>query len=342
MTPQPADAPADPVALADLMFPATVRCLAVAAQFRIADLLADGPLTVDELAEKSGTHAPSLHAVLRLLAADGVFAEAGDGAYRNTPRSDLLRPDVPGTLHAMARMVGEPWLWASWGGLDATVATGRPAFEDVHGTALWPWLARHPASARLFNEAMTDFSEALSEPVARSYPDFAGAGTVADLGGGQGAFLARILRTYPSVRRGVLVDLPQVVEQARHRPELADLLASGRLELAGLDFFQAVPDGVDVYVTKQVMHSWDDSRVAGLLRRCRETSPGARFLAAEFVHSASVSRFVANFDLVMRVTMAGGIRTAEDFARLYGQSGYRLARVLPTGTAFSLVEGTPA
>jgi hypothetical protein len=328
--------------LLELMFPATVRSIAVAAEFDIAELLADGPRSVEELAEKSSTDASALHRVLALLTEDDIFAEVDDGVFANTERSNLLRRGVPNSQHAMARLVGQPWLWSSWGRLDHSVETGQAAFDEVFQTNTWAWFGQHPEAARLFNDAMTDFSEALGGPIVASYPDFGRAATVADLGGGQGLFLAKILAAYPSISRGVLADLPPVIAEAQARQDLADLVAAGRLEFAPGDFFAGVPAVVDLYVTKQIMHSWNDERLIALLRRCRETSPEARIAATELVAGPGVSRFVKNFDLVMLVTMAGAIRTEADYARVFGQAGYELRRIVPTNTAFSIIEAAPA
>ncbi|GAA1991416.1 methyltransferase [Kitasatospora viridis] len=330
-----------PMDLLELMWPATVPSLAVAAEHRIADLLADGPKSVAELATASGTHQHSLHRVLQLLAEDQVFAETEPGVFANTPLSELLRPDVPGSQYAMARLVGTKWLWDCWGGLDHSVTTGKAAFDEIHQLNTWAWLGRNPEQGRLFNEAMTSFSEALGPAVAAAYQGFGRAKVVADLGGGQGSYLAAILAAHPSVERGVLADLEPVVEQARARADLAPLVAAGRLDFAPGDFFGGVPAGVDLYTTKQIAHSWDDAKLVELLRRCRKASPTAKIAMTELVHTQDTSRFTKSFDLVMLVTMAGTIRTAADFTRVFTEAGYRVTGVLPTGTAFSVIEAEP-
>jgi hypothetical protein len=339
---QPKASDAEPMELLELMFPSTPQCLAIAAEHRIADLLADGPLSVDELAEKSGTHAPSLHKILQTLCEDRVFAEVKPGIFANTPLSRLLSPTADGTQYSMARLVGAEWLWSCWGRLDHSVSTGKAAFDEVFKMNTWAWLGRNPDQARVFNGAMTDFSEALGPQIAQAYPEFGESGTIADLGGGQGTFLRSILSAYPSIGRGVLADLPPVIEQAKARTELSPLIEEGRLDFAAGDFFEGVPTGIDMYVTKQIMHSWDDDKVVTLLRKCREAAPGARIAAAELVHRDGVSRFVKNFNLIMLVTMAGAIRTAEDFTRVFGKAGYKVTRIVPTNTAFSIVEAIPA
>src|SRR5262245_54686558 len=47
-------------------------CVGAAAQLELADLLADGPLHVDVLAERTKTHAPSLYRMLRALESTGI------------------------------------------------------------------------------------------------------------------------------------------------------------------------------------------------------------------------------------------------------------------------------
>jgi Dimerisation domain len=47
----------------------------VAAELGIADLLAQGPRSAEELAEQTNTHSEALHRVLRALASVGIFAQ---------------------------------------------------------------------------------------------------------------------------------------------------------------------------------------------------------------------------------------------------------------------------
>ena len=62
-----------------------------AAQLEIADLLADGPLHVDILAERTKTHAPNLYRMLRALESTGIFTQTSPRVFGNTPASDCLR-----------------------------------------------------------------------------------------------------------------------------------------------------------------------------------------------------------------------------------------------------------
>lgn len=328
-------------ALHELMFPSAGQCLRVAAELELATLLADGPLSVAELAEKTGAAQRPLYQALRVLTDHEVFAEVGPGVFANTPRSVLLRKGVPGSQYEMTLLASEEWLWACYANLRHSVTTGAPAFNKAYGTNLWAWLGQHPDKARQFNLAMDEFSQTLGPRIVESYPDFGKAAVVADLGGGTGSFVANIITDYPSIKRGVVVDQPSVIEQAKAREDLAPLIESGRLDFFPGDFFEDVPTGIDLYVTKQITHSWSDEKLLSLLKRCRDASPAAGFAAAELVHLPDSPVFVKHFDVMMYVTMAGFLRTEAEYAELFGQAGYQLTSVVPTDTAFSIIQAVP-
>jgi len=331
------DVQADITTLHELMFPAAGQCIRVAAELNLADALADGPLSTADLAERTGANAGALRLALHILTDDDIFEEVEPDVWANTRRSKLLRAGVENSQHTMAQFAGADWLWASYANLSHSVTTGKAAFDEIYGINLWAWMGRNPLKGKQFNDAMDEFSATVGPSIAKSYPEFGDAGVVADLGGGKGTFLANILAAYPQVSKGVLVDQPSVIDQARTNPELNGLT----IDFFPGDFFADVPTGVDIYTCKQITHSWNDERLVALLKRCRDASPNARIAAAELVARPGVSRFVRNFDLIMLVTMAGFLRSDEDFANVFAQAGYRLTRVVPTNTAFSIIEAEP-
>jgi hypothetical protein len=327
--------------LLDLMFPTSGQCLGIAAELRIADLLADGPRSAADLAAETGAHPHALQSTLQILTEDGIFDEVEPGVFANTSRSELLRPGVPNTQFVMSQFAASEWLWNCYAKTGYSVKTGKAAFEEAYGKTLWAYMGQNPDKGREFNMAMNEFSATLGPRIVAGYPDFGKAGVVADLGGGTGTFLANILTTYPSVQRGVLADLPPVIEQAKARPELAELAEQGRFDFHAGDFFETVPAGVDLYVCKQITHSWNDEKLLSVLKRCRDASPTASIAAAELVLRPGVQKFVKYFDVMMLVTMAGFLRTEEQYAEVFKQAGYELRRVVPTETAFSIIEAVP-
>src|SRR5260370_22462217 len=77
-------------ALTDLCTP---WCVHVVATLRIADHIEPGISGIDELASASGTHADSLHRVLRHLVRKGLFEEPVPGRFAlNEPAHGVLGP----------------------------------------------------------------------------------------------------------------------------------------------------------------------------------------------------------------------------------------------------------
>ena len=317
------------------------QAIHVAATLGIAELLEEGSKSVDELAEATGTYAPTLYRLLRALASVGVFTEQSDGRFGLTPSAEYLRTDAPGSLRAWARLIGQPSFWASWGHLLHSVRTGEPAFPHLHGTNVWEHRAAHPEEGEIFDAAMTGLSAPVAEAVAQSY-DFSRVGVLADVGGGEGGLLATILAANPALR-GVLFDLPHVVAAAGALLKRAGL--ADRCEVVGGSFFETVPKGADAYLLKSIIHDWDDAAAIEILHMCRAAiADTGRLLVVEPVIQPGNEPDRAKFsDLNMLVMLGGRERTAEDFERLYAEAGFRLTSIVPTGSPpFNIIEGVPA
>ena len=73
------------------------RALAVATELGLSDLFAESPLHVDELASRTKTNASALFRLLRALESIGIFTQTSPRVFANTPASECLREDVPGS-----------------------------------------------------------------------------------------------------------------------------------------------------------------------------------------------------------------------------------------------------
>jgi hypothetical protein len=82
--------------------------------------------------------------------------------------------------------------------------------------------------------------------------------------------LSEILRAVPAAR-GVLVDLPHVIDTARAL--VAERGVADRCELIGGSFFESVPAGGDAHVLKWIIHDWNDVDATRILRTVRAAVP---------------------------------------------------------------------
>src|SRR6185369_2903733 len=70
------------------------------ARFGVADQLAQGPRTADDLAAAVGAHPGALYRVLRALVGVGIVTREGD-RFALTPAGQMLRSGVPGSMRSL-------------------------------------------------------------------------------------------------------------------------------------------------------------------------------------------------------------------------------------------------
>ena len=312
---------------------AVSQALRVVADLEIADRLADGERSIDDLAVQTNSDAGALYRVMRLLAAESVFRETSAYRFELTEVGAALRSDGRSNPRDLIRMLNrEPYL--AFAQLSQSVRTGLPAFSEVFGKPRFEWLADHPGEAALFQRAMVAFSQGSNEAVAAAY-DFGPFVRVVDVGGGHGQLLSAILSRHAHVS-GVLFDLPSGIEAARAGTggELP------RTELVAGSFFESVPAGADVYVLKRVIHDWNDKQAAMILRRCRDAMmPHGRVLVAEtIIPPGNEPDPIKLVDANMLVVTGGLERTEAQYAALLAAAGLRLKRVIPTVRPISILE----
>ncbi len=311
--------------------------IAVAAELKVADALADGPLSADELARRVGADPDALARLMRALISEGIFTRRGDGRFALNALGETLRSNAPMSMAGMARFVGHPAYREHWSGLLDAVKTGEAVPPKLRGMSGWEFMEQRPDLAAVFNDAMTSVSEMAVDPVVAAY-DFAPYRTIVDVGGGHGRLLSAIIAATPGAS-GVLYDLPQVVEGAPellHKHGVAD-----RVRVGGRLVPRPVPEGGDAYVLKNVIHDWADADAVTILSNVRKAArAGSTLLLVEFVIPDHDREFIGKWaDMEMLVQVAARERTADEYRKLYEQAGFQLTRVVPTAGPISLVEG---
>lgn len=316
------------------------QAIHVAAVLGIADLLAEGPRSSDDLAAATDSHPRALYRLLRALAAIGVFREEADRHFALTELGACLRSDAPEPVGAWAAFIGEPYQWQAWGALLHSVRTGENAFRHVHGTDSWSYRAGHPELSVGFDRAMADLSRQVSAAVLAA-SDVGRFTHIVDVGGGTGAFLAAILAKHPATR-GVLFDQPHVVSGAE--PVLRAAGVRDRCQVVGGSFFEAVPAGGDAYILKAILHDWEDEPCRQILRTCRQAmADGTALLVVERELARPNQDLDAKFsDLNMLVGPMGQERTTAEYAALFVATGFRFVGFTPSAVGTGVYEGVAA
>ena len=314
------------------------RCVYIAAKLGLADLVRDSPRTPAELAALTNTHAPSLYRVLRALAGAGWLQEDKDGRFGSTALSAGLETGAPGSLRALATTeLGEEH-YPAWGDLLFSVKTGQLAFDHVFGMPNWQYWAEHAEHAHTFNQGMSEMT-AVIEPAVLSICDFSSFTTIVDVGGGRGTLISSILDAYPQAR-GIVLDLPHVIEQGRQL--IADRRLDDRCRMIAGNFFEEVPGGGDAYVLKWVLHDWNDEQSIALLKNCYKAMPagGKLFVIEAPLPSRNAPSMHKLMDINMLVMTGGHERTEDEYRALLEAAGFELARVTVTPLELAVIEAT--
>ncbi len=311
-------------------------------ELRIPDMLADGPRSAPDLAEAAGVMTEPLRRAMRALVSVGVFVEVDGGRFAATPVSDCFR-DQPGSLRGVALMLPAE-SYRAFADLMYSLKTGEPAFEHIYSMSRWEQLAQEPEKAALFNAAMQFGTEGVRDAVASAY-DFTGLLSVVDVGGGRGTLIAGLLKANPGLR-GTVFDLEAGLAETE-----AYLKTEGvhdRCSVKRGSFFDHVPSGHDAYVLKNIIHDWSDEKAALILANCRKAmGPERRLILIEWIvparsEDSAVARQLFMADMQMMVMLGGRERTLDEFRALLEGAGFQLTRVIPTESAFHLIEAIPA
>lgn len=326
--------PPEIAALGDMLLGAArLQVLHAVAALNIADYLADGTLTAEDVAARAGSDPRATFRLMRAAVALGVLSYEGDRRFGLTGMGHLLRDGTPGSFRALTLVQAGHAHWQAWGLFPDSVRQGTSQAKRALGADVFDYYARpeNAEEAALFSASMADLS-ALTVLGAVAALDVSGLSTVVDVGGADGQFVLELLTAHPGLR-GQVLDLPHAAGRAREEAGKRGL--SARFTVVAGDFFDAVP-GADLYLLKMVLHDWDDDRAVTILRNCRAAAPdGGRALVVEAVIGEIGQPGPAVLsDMTMLSTTTGLERDLTEFDALFAASGWRREKTYPVGPGY--------
>jgi demethylspheroidene O-methyltransferase len=293
-------------------------------------LLAGGPLPLAVVAARCGLAEDAARALVDAAAALGLLRHLPDGT---------VGLDELGAVAASDAGIGA--MVAHHAHLYADLADPLSLLRGNRGeTALsryWAY-ARSAKPGALEAGAVADYSAlmAASQAMIASEVldaiDLAGTGTLLDIAGGEGAFLAAAAVRHPALRVH-LFDLPAVAARAAARFAEAGLAA--RATATGGDLFNdALPQGADAASLVRVLHDHDDSAALAILRAARAAlAPGKRLIIAEPMAGTRGAQSVgAYFAIYLWAMGQGRPRTAREITEMLALAGFVRAREHATAT----------
>ena len=310
----------------------------VAAKLGIAELLREGPRSLDELARATNAHHDALRRLLTALSTIGICAPAGQGGFALTGLGAALDGSAEHSFKAWAIFEGE-MLSKSWNGMLESVMTGKTAAQLLGFDSSFELMSRSPDNVGIFNAAMADLTRLVTPAVLQAY-DFGGISHLMDVGGGSGELIGAITSEYPLLL-GTVFDLPRCADAANKH--LKRLGVADRTRFVAGDFFETVPSIADAIILKSVIHDWNDERSVIILRNCHKALPqkGTLLLLERLMPEQptkdDVDKANALSDLNMLRGPGGCERTEQQYCLLLEQSGFRQTSIRSAGR-FNVIE----
>ena len=250
--------------------------LAAALNYRVFDLLEQEPLTVTELADRSGASERGLTAILNALVGLEFLARRGD-RYVLTPESAAFLVSTKpsycgGFVRHLTRQVLPNWLH-----LTESVGTGRPAVKG-----------NDQADGQQFFAEFVEALFPLSYGAAKALGEHLGIAkarkpvSVLDIGAGSGVWGIALAHQSPYVTVRA-VDWPTVLEvtvNVARRQGVGDRLETVAGDLMEADF----GNGHQVATIGHILHSEGPDRSRRLLQKTFEAlAPGGTVAISEFM-----------------------------------------------------------
>ena len=308
------------------------------ATYSIADHLAKGPATAEQISTIEGIDPIAAFRLLRACASLGLVTSNGK-TFSATPLLGTLRANVPGSLHSLAIAWSAPGHWLPWGRFLDSVRTGESRTVSALGANIWDYYAQKPEEGATFTHAMHGFTSGIAQEVAQVV-DTSTAKVAVDIGGASGTLVHSLLMANSQLH-GIVLDLPDVVPSATAAAAAIGLAERSRA-LAG-DFFTHVPQG-DIYLLKQILHDWDDAEAVRILQGCRDAMrPGGRVVVIENLLGEIGEPGIAPLiDLNMMVLLTGRERTLAEFCGLLKDAGLRFSKSTPIRPPIAVIEAVAA
>lgn len=324
----------------EMMFSYCVsQIIRTAAELNLADHLAAGPLTAQEIADRENSAPATTFRLMRACAVFGLVTADAEGRFHGTALLNTLRTDAPRSLRALVMAVTNSSHWLPWLRFGASVRTGHSQAHNALGTDFFDYLEQNPSLAQEFSAGMSSVTSVWA-PALASLIDTSNVRCAVDVGGANGSLLALLQKANPALR-GIVFDRPNIARDAEVVIALTGF--ADRTEVVGGDFFEAVPSA-DLYLLKFVLHDWDDENCVKILRSCREAmEPGGRIAILEtIVGDDAEDRMGVLMDLTMLACADGRERSLGEFDALLHRAGLRRTAVLTADSPQSVIEAVAA
>lgn len=312
---------------------ATELLVAAIAEFRVFHLLAQAPMSAEELQRELGLADRPFVVLTTALRAMDLIQVDERGLWRPTP------------LAAEHLVAGEPFFVGDYVSLAvqspgvqqmiARLRLNRPAGADDEGAAFIykegiESAMEKEASARFLTLALAGRAKNVAPHLALR-ADLEGVEKILDIGGGTGIYSIALVQRRPDLR-AVVLDRPEVLKVAAEMA--AEYGVADRIELLPGDMFTAdLPRDCQAILLSNVLHDWDVRENLALVHRCAQALPaGGRLLIHDvFLNDALDGPLpIALYSVALFTLTEGRAYSAGEYRSWLIAAGLRPQPIVPT------------
>jgi predicted O-methyltransferase YrrM len=298
------------------------RILLAGAELNLFTILTPTPLSVQEIARRSGGEVRALTVLLDALTAMGLLTKQMGQYHCPANISSSLSAQSASSVLPMVLHIAH--LWKTWSNLTNLVKGAKVAGER---------------GGAFEGQELVDFIGAMHVIAAPQAPRIVAAvhpgsaATLLDVGGASGTYTIAFLQAAPQMK-ATLFDRFPVIEMARKQLDKAGVL--DRVTLVAGDFYKdELPGGHDLAFVSAIIHQNSPQQNLDLYSKVfRALKPGGRIVIRDHAMEADRTRPKegAIFAVNMLVGTSGGkTYTLEEVKAALGQAGFMKVHLIKSG-----------
>lgn len=302
-------------------------------ELEILDHIRNNKYNFKKLLETTNLPYSSLKLIIQLLKIWD-FIEEIHGVYKLKYLGNLLTEEYPETLKYAAKMWGEEHYLAMTK-LTEALKTNKPQFKEIFGKEIFDFFDIYEDKRLIFNKSMKAYSSDYDKII--DLYDFTNAKVIADIGGGTGYLLEKILLKNQHIQKGILFERASVIESVKNFAHIDSIRK--KIEYIPGDFFRNIPFKADVIIMSRVIHDWDDGKAGTILKTVNSAlEQNGKLLLFEMIIPEDPNFDIGvslNFNLL--VSVGGKERNYREFKDLLQKSGFKINTIKKNEGIISLI-----
>jgi len=301
-------------------------------ELEILDLIKIGNNNFTELLKSSQLPVPSLKMIIQVLTIWD-FIDEKNGIYELKYLGSLLTEDHPESLKYAAIMWGSEH-YQSMSKLTEALKHYQPQFEHIFGQSFFNYFNINKERGNIIDRAMNEYNFDY-DAIIKNF-DFSNSKIIMDVGGGTGHLLEKILIQNEHIKKGILFELPTVIENAK---KIITKKVLEKIEFVTGNFFESIPIKADTIAISRVLHDWNDENAIKILKNLNHAlTENGNLLIFEMLIPENPKHDIGvtlNFNLLVNV--GGKERTFQEFKYLLRNAGFIIRSIIKSNGIISII-----